>query len=236
MAVAIALDASTPAVVTGSLTGNLTTASFSPPVGSLLVALVGGGWSNASMNATLSSTAGLVWTQAVIMRPTVYGPGGGMTAIYWAYVPTAPGSMTVTASYTNLGGGRMLAVRVLTGANSSQVGAATAGNAYNSNTSTPSVSLTTTKPGSWVFAIADNTNGNGTFTPNGSTSVISDYNDTNASDIVHLVSMKYNANPIATPSTVTLGGTWSPAWPASIAAMEVLPANPVSQSAFFAFF
>src|SRR5450755_1972985 len=95
---AIAEDASTPAIVsvTGSSTGVWTTASFSPPANSLLVAIWGMGFSGSgtpsnTMSSTISGNP--AWTA---------GPSDGTSTGAWAYIytlqvgGTAPGAITVT--------------------------------------------------------------------------------------------------------------------------------------------
>lgn len=75
-----AIDGSTPAVVTSS-TNVVTTASFTPPHGGVLVALATTNvWSSTA--PTVSDTSGLTWT----LRSFFPG-GGGMVAVYTATVP-----------------------------------------------------------------------------------------------------------------------------------------------------
>jgi hypothetical protein len=73
-------DASAPAVVT-SATNTVTTASFTPSAGAVLVAL---GTTNlwSSSAPTISDTSGLTWT-----RRAWFAGGGGMTALFTATVP-----------------------------------------------------------------------------------------------------------------------------------------------------
>ncbi|HEX6527597.1 MAG TPA: IPT/TIG domain-containing protein [Streptosporangiaceae bacterium] len=73
-------DASAPAVVT-SASNTVTTASFTPPSGAVLVAL---GTTNlwSSSAPTISDSSGLTWT-----RRAWFAGGGGMTALFTATVP-----------------------------------------------------------------------------------------------------------------------------------------------------
>jgi len=73
-------DASAPAIVT-SASNTVTTASFTPPSGAVLVAL---GTTNlwSSSAPTISDSSGLTWT-----RRAWFAGGGGMTALFTATVP-----------------------------------------------------------------------------------------------------------------------------------------------------
>lgn len=73
-------DASAPAIVT-SASNAVTTASFTPPSGAVLVAL---GTTNlwSSSAPTISDSSGLTWT-----RRAWFAGGGGMTALFTATVP-----------------------------------------------------------------------------------------------------------------------------------------------------
>ena len=95
----LAEDASSPAAVTSATASSLTTASFTPPSGSLLVAIITG--VDSSFGADISSitdTAGLTWTQLVY-----YNGAGGVSAIWAAQAPTAhivtlPAALTAAAA------------------------------------------------------------------------------------------------------------------------------------------
>lgn len=219
---AIAEDASTPAVATGTGTGTITTAAFSPPAGALLVALVGGGWSStATMTATVSDSVSGSWTTG----PTVANTNAsdhGFVGVYFRYLSSAPGSMTVSAAFTGLSGGRLLAVRVLTGAASNQTGAGTGTLMNTTGSTTGTVSVTTTVAGSVVYGVADDSQTNSAYTVNAATSILSggDFNDT--TDTVRLVAWKATS-ATGTPGATTLGGTWAVAGISSTAALEILP-------------
>lgn len=73
-------DASTPAVAT-SVSNTVTTASFTPPAGAVLVALgTTNVWSSSA--PTISDSSGLTWT-----RRAWFAGGGGMTALFTATIP-----------------------------------------------------------------------------------------------------------------------------------------------------
>jgi hypothetical protein len=82
-AAAPARDASSPAVVKSSTANTVTTASFTPPAGAVLVALVTG---NNATTSGVTDAAGLTWTQ----RSQVTG-GGGIAAVYTATAGSGTG-------------------------------------------------------------------------------------------------------------------------------------------------
>jgi len=135
--VAVALDSSTPAFVTGTA-NPATTAAFSPPAGSLLVAFCLADESN----TFAISGGGLTWTK--IDQLSVAGLNSLTT--WWAYSATAPGSITVSSTKTGSFTANALKVCVFTGAESAFTGAH--GSAQ-SNT----ITLTATQTGSWGWAV-----------------------------------------------------------------------------------
>lgn len=150
----LALDASSPAAV-HSFTGTITTAAFSPPSDSFLLACVVDN-SNAGVPADSSvSGGGLTW--AVLAKKTLdsasYGGAGteGGVYLWWAYAAAAPGSITVSDARSGGGGGwnHLLRVLVFTGAEQSPAGAIAAAS---SSSGLPSASLITTADNSWVWA------------------------------------------------------------------------------------
>lgn len=222
---AITEDASTPAIIQQTGSGVSTTASFSPPSSSLLVALVSGGWGNtALMTAAVTDSTGGTWTAAVTAAGTNTGLRG-IAAVFYRYLPTTPGAMTVSATFTGLQGGRELAVRVLNGAASSQAGAGAGSQVNGTATTAGTVSVTTTVAGSVVYGIADNPNANNAYTPNAATSVLTGTPTgvfADATDSVRLVAWKAT-NATVTPGATTLGGTWTAAANSNIAAFEAIP-------------
>ncbi len=223
---AITEDASTPAIVqVPGAAGACTTASFSPPANSLLLALVAGGWGNAATTtASITDSAGGVWTPAVTASGT-NGTTFGVAKIFYRYLPTAPGAITVSATFANLSGGRFLAVRVLNNAAATQTGGAVGTQINSVNTTAGTVGITTTVTGSQVYGVSDDCGLNDAYNANGSTSILTgtptgDYNDT--TDQVRLVAWKATS-ATGTPGATTLGGAWAGATRSNIAAFEVLP-------------
>lgn len=209
-------------------TGNATTAAFSPLASSLVVVLVGGGYAPASTttDCTLTDSGSHTWTLAAKCHQARAGTSsGGVAAIYYSYFASAPGSITLTAAYTNLAGGRLVAARCLTNAASSQAGAATATQSWGGSTLTNSdtCAITTTTTGSLVYGITNSAESNYTLTLNGSsTAAGTAYND--ATDLIALAGFKAAA-ATGTPGVLTLGGTWSGGTSSNIALFEVLPAS-----------
>src|SRR4051812_21284339 len=116
---AIAIDASSPALVHGvSVSSTVTTASFTPPAGALLVACVAANSSaGLSTTAAMTDTAGLTWTQRSVAN-FASTARSGYAGIYTALVPTSA-AMTVTVTTSGSSGTTRrpsLQVYVVTGA------------------------------------------------------------------------------------------------------------------------
>lgn len=213
-------DASTPAIVANHPLTGMSTASFSPPANSLLVALVGLGYGNpgSTMTATLSDSTSGTWTsKAIATGSTTYNC---YSAVFCRYLSSAPGSMTVTLNQTSTVGGWYLAVRVLTGAAATQTGAA-ATFASTSLGTDGTIAITTTATKSRVYGIACDPQTMADYTVNGSTTLLSAFK--NSIDGVTEAGWKASAET-GTPGSVTLGGTWSASDPRTTACYEVLPA------------
>jgi hypothetical protein len=223
---AISEDASTPAAVysTGlSGSGNCvwTTASFSPPGGSLLVAEWSMGYSSSgtavpTMSSTISGNP--AWT---------LGPYNGASAGMWSYIWTlqltgAPGSITCTLTNTATSKqGGLFTVRVLAGAAVSQIGAASASLDGSSSVNQRS-NLVTTTAGSWAYVtIADNTTSS-SFTPTASTTTISSHSDSTDA-CAYVIGRQTSAT--STPGSTSLGWVVSASAVFAWAALEILPAN-----------
>lgn len=229
---AIATDGSTPAVVAISSGGatSYTTASFSPPANSLICVLV--------TAAKPFPTSGSVVTSVVVTDsgshtwtagPSVYGPGPavedcGVAVVSYCYFPTAPGAITVTATFDVSVSQRVqVATRVLTGAAATQTGAGSNTKlvAKASKTTDGTISVTTTVVGSLVFGIAggiDPLGGSISHSVIGGTSQIT----TNGVSLANTTSWK-QTTATTTPGATTFGGNWSVASAMAIAALEMLP-------------
>ena len=103
------LDASTPAVAIQASSNTVTTASFIPPVGSVLAALVTG---NNASTATITDSSGLTWTErshfagaggiAALFTATVTGGAGGSAPVVSSFTPTS-GAAGTSVSITGTG-------------------------------------------------------------------------------------------------------------------------------------
>ena len=204
----------------GTGTAALTSAAFTPPDKCLVVVLVAAGWSSTNPAAvTITDSGSHSWTKG----PTAAGTtsNGGLAAVWWTYFDTSPGSITVTATFSNLGtgGGTMMDVWPLTGAAKIQTGAGS-GTATRAASTDGSVSVTATVLGSFILGISDGATNQQTLTVNANTSLSAQYNDT--TDNVSMVS--WEAKNFSFPGAITLGGTWAAAEDTNVAALEILPA------------
>jgi hypothetical protein len=129
--------------------------------------------------------------------------------------------MTVTATYTNLTGGRFLAVRVLNGANSDQTTAATATNVITVATTTFTQAITTTQVESAVYGIADDPNSAAVLTAAANTTLVGAA-VANGTDGVAYAAFKATADTV-TPGSVTLGLNSDLSNIAVLALAEILP-------------
>jgi phosphatidylinositol-3-phosphatase len=161
----ITVDPSSPAAVhSGYGASSLSTASFSPPAGSLLEVIV-----NALQGAPGGDTITVVDSKGDTFTA---GPHIAATKapnsswFFQFYEASAPGSMTVTAKQSGSNRGTLqLAVQVLDGAAASQVGAASG--TYNGTTGTTNQTqpLANTQSGSWLYAAVGNGDSGATLTP-----------------------------------------------------------------------
>ena len=227
---AIAIDASSPAVVTGVTSGALTTASFSPPAGSVLVVLTGIGWSGGSPGINITDSQSL---SGWFLASSAIGTGNNtVSAVFAVALPTAPGAMTVTNTYTNVGatGGTFMRVLVLTGANATQT--ATTGHAVvngTSSTASGQITLSTTQAGSMLYGLSVDGVSNTTFTALGTTTQLG---STFSSAGNFTMGAWQSANPTVTPGSSVYGGTWGAAHIGCVAMFEVLPAASVNTGWF----
>lgn len=169
---ALAIDASTPA--SAAAAGNassVVSAAFSPPAGSVIVvflAVDGAGGSTQSISSVTDSLGShLSWARITGAQANTPSAGilGGTAEVWYASCPSAQTGMTVTANFANPGSGTvspdgLILPVVFTGAATTQNGAVT--KISQTSISTPSLSVTTTANGSWVFGVLMNwTNGTG---------------------------------------------------------------------------
>jgi hypothetical protein len=212
--VTLALDASTPTQATKTATGNtVTTASFTAPTSSLLVAFYmqdeGG-----QVNTSIADTGGLTWTRVIRLCTNTVGeantptPSGtaqdGYIAVWWATTSSAT-SRTITVTESGAGGtGRnaALAVKVFTDSGGApSVGAvATKGG----SASAPSHSVTTTANNSWVWALVDDWSQAGLGTAGSNQTLTDEYNP---SGFITTHVFKQNATTSSSGTAVTMNLT-----------------------------
>lgn len=220
---AITEDASTPAIATGTGTGNLVSASFSPPAGSRLEVMIAAQWgSGVAPVISIADSVGGTYLNPV-SAVNAAGSARGAVKIFTRYLASAPGSMTVTASFdAGLAGGRHLVVRVLNGTNSDQTGAATATRDITPGATAWTASITTTQAGSQVYGMGDDPVANSTLTAAANTSLVGTAFQ-NATDAT--ASAAFKATSVTgTPGATTLGLTCSVTEIGVLAMHEVLPA------------
>lgn len=236
---AVTEDASTPAVAAtagGSAATSLTSASFSPPANSLLVAICLANWSTYPGSVpgfTVTDSASGTWTNG----PTVtLAAAFAKAVISTRPVTSAPGSITVTLSRgaDNSAAMLMLAARVCAGAKSSSYTGASGTNSGTGSGGTANVAVTITPgaAGSMVYACTDYANNN-TDTALASTTTIQSTSDGPDGGFLSAGSA---AGPALTSTafgwSVTLGG--GDGWVA--AALEILAAPVTAPAGLMAAF
>ena len=201
--------ASAPSLTSG-VGSTRTTSSFTPPDGSLIVALCGFTQWDQPANVSASG-GGLTWT-----RRAWYNDGPAV-AIFTAPRLTS-GSMTVSVTSAHPGGDSgALKVLVFTGADLSAVGASNTGDSNTSNLTV--AAYTSTRAGSWGVGVAADWNASGSPT---SSDVAYPWHI--SEELSGVVVHKASATPIAgTPVTLNFnGGSGGSRWWAW-AALEILP-------------
>ncbi len=149
---AIAIDGSSPAVVRVA-SGTCTTASFTAPANSLLLALVTIA-NTGTATDTISDSGGLTWTSAVHK----VGDGTRLNAKIWWAVTTSSTSRTVAVAPGTSADNRIMIVKVITGTHLTvPIGATITGNRTTSGT--VSQSITSTAIGSLAMMVYSDGNG-----------------------------------------------------------------------------
>lgn len=220
---AITESGTAPAVVTNNTAITFTTASFSPPANSLVVALVAlDGNGSTPTTGTVTDSGLHTWTR--LARANGTGGVGGTAEVWCLYTSTGLTNITVTVAAT--GGtavGGQLAVKVLLGASSTQTGAVAT---IASNSSAANTSITTTVTASWVYGAVTNWLNSTAYTANGSTTTIAGHSDTTNGD--WYAAFKASA-ATGTPGATTLGFTDTSA-SLNLAMAEILASTAVPAS------
>jgi uncharacterized protein (DUF2141 family) len=228
--VALAVDASSPAVaqnITAASTNTATTASFTPPANSLLVVLISGDTFAAGTNSTWTITDNLAthltYTQRVYSSSTDTPTAGGSSLIYTAPVTT---SAAMTVSVTDAGGSGTadlyVLVQVLTAGGTAPTVGANGKTSSNTASTSVAASYTATGAGSWGFAAVQDWNASGTMTAGGTGNTIIASATPNANFMSYGFARRTTADGVsgtATTITVNMGGSSSAK---HIAALEIL--------------
>jgi hypothetical protein len=144
---ALAIDASSPAVVQNT-NATTSTTSFTPPANASYVAFAeaDAGTGAADETLTVNSTGGLSWSRAVEHN----GSPGAVAEVWVATSDTAPGSITVSVTDNKGAVAKRLFVRVFTDSN----GFTPAGVGATNSGTTGTVAYTSTVADSWGWACA----------------------------------------------------------------------------------
>ena len=213
----ITADPSSPAAVHSAYGAtSLSTASFSPPAGSLLEVVVNalqGGPGGDTI--TVADSKGDTFTAGPHIAAT---KAPNSSWFFQFYETSAPGSMTVTAKQAGSNRGTLqLAVQVLDGAAPSQAGAASG--TFNGTTGTTNQTrpLANTQSGSWLYVADGNGDSGATLTPVSGEVNVNVWNDPSSGNDGAI-------GRLATSGTGSqvLGWTASAADPFGWAAQEVL--------------
>lgn len=152
------------AIVWNTTAGNKTTASFTPPAGSLLVAVVGIGGVDAA--PTMSDSLSGSWTLVDVFRSYGAAVSGGLR-VYVRTQPATGASMTVTMTEgTNTGGG-LAVLSVENGGPFGDRAIRSTGGQADAATGTPApvLSLTPLVTSAILVAVMTNTNGSANCAP-----------------------------------------------------------------------
>lgn len=204
---AVAIDASSPAIVSGVVASAVTTAPFDPLDSSLLVATT---LSSSIPDSITNNGAALTWTQRAV-------DSNQLTVIYTAPLPSGRTGMTVTATWLATAG-RALKVDVLTGADLSIPVGATGSGLSTVNNVTVNAYTSTVDGSRGICGAVD-------FNDLGAPTSTDDEVAASATAVSGMRVIKA-ANTTPAGSTVTFNldaaGTGTPSW--GWAAVEILPA------------
>ena len=180
---AISEDASSPAKVTWTTTWGTakTTAAFSPPTGSIIVAMVVGSTNTSTAGVdTVTDSASGTW-HLLKRENTVGSNTQGLASVWWRSCATAPGSITVSVSATNTTSGGELDVKVLNGADTGTQAGATVSK-QNDAAAAVDVAITAGATTSWIYGCGFNWDTSAAMTLASGTSLIGGTSDATDGD------------------------------------------------------
>jgi hypothetical protein len=218
---AVAVDASSPAIATNTTSANLTCAAFNPPA-CLLVACIGAdGTGNMTATVTNNGTA-LTWTNRSERDLGDAGAQSGHASIYTAELTAGRTGMTVTLQVTGTGAGaKALKVYCVTGYDTSDpIGNTPGEGSSTTNSITPTIISAAESANSLLFVAANEFNQLGV--PTSSDLTIDTYNISGAAS--GLFGRKAGPTSAGGAATGNLdaAGTAAAAW--NWASIEVEPA------------
>jgi hypothetical protein len=210
-------DPSAPAAAVTDSAITVTSDAFTPPDGSLLLALVGSDGGNGLTTMTVDG-GGVVWTELAKGQSTDGGYGGVWAAVAGSTGPNDPLiTITETGSTSQ---GITARIKVLTGAAPSAL--QTGARATQSANAAHQASITTTQAGSIVYgAVIDGTNTS--LTAAAGTTLFDNIADT--TNTIRYGTLRTTA-ATGTPGAVTVGASAPTADVGSCALAEILPATP----------
>lgn len=175
----LAIDASSPVAFSSPTAASITSASFTPPSGSLILVLFGGNNSGAtdiSIASITNTGTAATWTRRARKNRNA-GSDGGIGQEGGAEIWTAPapgGAITVTINGVGTGSGtdKWAQIQVLTGQDATTLPIAAA----SSNSGLPSATINSCLAGSHVFAVSSDWAQAGLGTAGSGQTIISEYN------------------------------------------------------------
>jgi hypothetical protein len=180
--VALAIDGSTPAIASTATATTVTTASFTPPSGSVVVLLIGtnaGATQDTSITGVTNTGTAITWTRRARKNENAASDGGagtnGGTEIWTGLGNGGAITITATGPFSGSSCDKTLQAVVLTGADTALVThIVTAASA----SGLPSAILTSCTAGSYVFAVSSDWSQAGLGTVDSTQTIITEYNNT----------------------------------------------------------
>lgn len=210
---------------TGAWGTGLTTASFSPQAGTLVLAILSADAGATNLvDAVSDSGGGGAWTNLV--RESAATTAFGIASVWCKYFTSAPGSITVTASRASGGAaanGAQLTIRCLLGANSTQAGVTS--KTFHDTAGTCQVALTAGATTSWIYGAAYNWTSSTTMTALTGTTSINQFSDATNGDV--WVALK-STTAVVSLGNITYGYSTSVQSAIALVEIQVATGGPVT--------
>lgn len=221
----LALHASAPAAVLNNAT-SATTASFTPPLGALVVVVTAGSaltQQNPAVGLTDTGSGLSSWTLVDRANPntTGSGGGGGVVTVHWATV-TASVAMTITATITSGSAPTWIKTYVITGAqNAGPIGVSAKGFATTNQLNTTAVTTTTADAWFLLASVDWTASSDGTYVSTTQDIGVDQFNQRAPADVLGgLAGFKAVATPASTSAHADSPGTGSREWHYIVAEVE----------------